>query len=84
MLFYLSLAAKAGYEVESYEDTAVGTLERNGEGRMAMTRVILAPHVVYAQGSEPGRPKEEKMHHRAHDVCFIANSVRTEIQTVIR
>ncbi|HLK81174.1 MAG TPA: OsmC family protein [Xanthobacteraceae bacterium] len=80
MLFFLSLAAKRGFVVDRYQDAARGTMTRNARGRMAMTRVILNPRVEYA-GSRPDRATEEELHHQAHDLCYIANSVTAEVET---
>lgn len=78
MLFFLSLAAKRGLVVDSYEDDAVGTMETGADGRASITRVVLRPRVRYA-GTAPARTVEEELHHRAHDLCFIANSVKTAV-----
>jgi len=80
MLFFLSLAAKRGFVVDRYRDAARGTMARNAQGRMAMTKVILTPHVEYA-GSSPDRATEELLHHQAHELCYIANSVTAEVET---
>ena len=82
MLFFLSLAAKRGIVVDAYRDTASGILQKNEEGRLAMTRVVLRPDATYG-GKAPDRPQVEALHHRAHELCFIASSVRTEVVTEI-
>lgn len=82
MLFFLSLAAKRGILVESYVDAASGTMSKDSAGRMAMTRVVLRPKATYG-GDLPPVDKIAKLHHRAHELCFIANSVRTEIVTEV-
>ncbi len=69
--------------VDQYTDQAVGLMNKNESGRMAMTKVTLNPRVVYAAGKRPSVEEEEAIHHRAHDLCFIANSVKTEIETVV-
>ncbi len=79
MLFFLSLAAKKGYIVDSYTDAALGHTGKNEEGRIAVTRVTLEPKVAFAGDKIPTAAELEKLHHKAHDLCFIANSVRTEI-----
>ena len=78
MLWFLSLAAKAGYVVDSYRDEATGVMNRNAEGRMAMTRVTLRPGVRFG-GAAPNSEQLEALHHEAHAQCFIANSVKTEV-----
>lgn len=80
MLFFLSLAAKKGFVVEDYVDDAEGIMERGPEGRMMMTKVTLAPRVRY-QGEPPERTIEEALHHQAHELCYIANSVKTVVET---
>lgn len=84
MLWFLSLAAAAGHAVERYEDDAVGTMARNANGRMAMTRVLLRPRVtlragVPAVGQRARHEALAALHHEAHEKCFIANSVHTEV-----
>lgn len=83
MLFFLSLAAKQGFVVNNYVDEAVGTMEKNADGAMAMTRVRLRPSVEFSGDRQPTREQLEKIHHRAHSLCFIANSVKTEVVTEI-
>ena len=79
MLFFLSIAAKRGHVVESYVDNAVGLLEKDGAGRMAMTNITLRPEIVFAGGGWPGEDEIAAIHHEAHDKCYIANSLKTEI-----
>ncbi|MDX5370969.1 MAG: OsmC family protein [Pseudomonadaceae bacterium] len=78
MLWFLSLAARDGWRVDSYHDLAEGRMGRNAEGRMAMTRVTLRPAVSFA-GAAPRREQLDALHHEAHEECFIASSVRTEV-----
>lgn len=80
MLFYLHMARDAGFVVNSYEDNANGILGKNASGRMAVTKVTLNPVVSY-EGERPSKEQIEKLHHAAHEHCFIANSVTTEITT---
>jgi len=80
LLWFLSLAARAGFVVESYVDEAVGTMARNAEGRLAMTEVVLRPRVGFAGGRRPTAAEHEALHHRAHDECYIANSVKTVVR----
>ena len=83
MLFFLSIAAKRRLIVERYVDDASGIMEPNEEQRLAMTRVTLRPRVSFAGVKHPSREQLEKMHHQAHQQCFIANSVLTEVVTEI-
>ncbi len=79
MLFFLSIAAKQKWLVDSYEDRAIGILEKDAEGKLAMTQVTLDPIINYS-GDNPSRRQELKMHHLAHQECFIANSVKTVVE----
>lgn len=83
MLFFLYLAGKARLVVDEYVDEAVGIMGKNEEGKMAMTRVTLRPRIVFSEGTRPSREQLEKLHHQAHELCFIANSVKTETTTEI-
>ena len=78
MLWFLNLAQQAGLEVASYADEAEGVMARVGRGKMAMTRIALRPRIRFA-GAEPSAEQIERLHHEAHERCFIANSLKTEI-----
>ncbi len=78
MLWFLDLAAHAGWTVASYRDAAEGTLGRIAPRRMGMTRVVLKPEIVF-QGRQPSAEDIAALHHTAHERCFIANSVTTEV-----
>jgi len=79
MLTFLALAARNGFVIDSYEDSAVGFMERNDEKRIAITRVVLQPKITW--GSEPPNQEQlDELHHQAHEHCFIANSVTTKIE----
>ncbi|MBB5517441.1 OsmC family protein [Amphiplicatus metriothermophilus] len=79
MLTFLAIAAKKRFVVDSYEDRAVGHMEKNEAGRLAIARVELAPRIAFAPGAAPDPETLRRMHHDAHENCFIANSVKTEI-----
>ena len=79
MLWFLSLAARKGFIVERYQDDAVGVLEKNADGKQAITKVTLRPEISFAGDKLPSPEELEALHHSAHDNCFIANSVRTDI-----
>lgn len=79
MLWFLSLAAKKRFIVDSYEDQAEGVMEQNAQGRLAMTKVTLRPLVAFSGTACPDRAQVEALHHQAHAECFIANSVLTEV-----
>ena len=78
MLWFLSLAAKRGMRVNRYRDQAVGTLGQNRLGKLAMLTVRLCP-VVEWDGETPDRSIVTELHELAHQECFIANSVQTEV-----
>ena len=79
MLWFLSIAAGKGFCVDRYVDAASGTLARNAAGRMAMTRVVLRPRVAFSGAARPSAEEIAAMHHAAHEACFIANSVNTDV-----
>ena len=79
MLWFLSLAAKAGFIVDRYEDRAEGLMAKNQQGKFAMTRVTLRPLVVFSGAHLPDKARLEGLHHAAHEECYIASSVRTEV-----
>jgi organic hydroperoxide reductase OsmC/OhrA len=81
MLWFLAIAAKQGYVVESYRDEAEGVLSKGADGKLWMTSVTLRPHVVFGSAKAPASEAVSALHHRAHEECFIANSVRTEVTT---
>ena len=80
MLFFLSIAAKRGFVVDSYRDEAVGVMAKDGSGRVAMTRVTLRPDARFSGDRQPDAQEVAAMHHEAHEECFIANSVKTEVR----
>ncbi len=79
MLFFLSVAAASGFVIDDYTDAAIGHMEKDAEGKTAITKVLLRPCASYSGERIPQRAKIEGMHHRAHELCFIANSVKTEV-----
>jgi len=79
MLFFLSIAAKRGHTVDSYRDHAIGILEKDKEGKMAMTRITLRPTIAFAGTAPPGADELHAIHHEAHDKCYIANSLKADV-----
>lgn len=79
MLTFLAIAAKKKFSLDSYEDEAVGVLEKNAEGKLAVTRVTLRPKIVWTKGTAVSADELSAMHHAAHEGCFIASSVKTEV-----
>ncbi len=82
MLWFLSLAAQAGHVVDRYSDAAVGVMTKNVAGKLWVSNVTLRPHVVFAAGRGPTPDAFAALHHKAHDECFIANSVKSDVQCV--
>lgn len=78
MLWFLDLARRAGLDVAAYRDRAEGELGRTGPGKMAIVRIILRPEIDFA-GPAPDAATVERLHHEAHERCFIANSLNGEI-----
>jgi organic hydroperoxide reductase OsmC/OhrA len=79
MLWFLALAAKRRFCVDRYFDAAVGLMEQNAQGRVAITRVTLRPEVSFSGEHRPSHAEIEQLHHAAHEACFIANSVKSEV-----
>lgn len=84
MLWFLSLAASDGWCIDAYADDAIGVMAHDERGRMAMTLVTLRPAVSVAGATVPNGVQLAGLHHRAHEACFIANSVRTEVRCAPR
>ncbi|MCG9682035.1 OsmC family protein [Vibrio sp. Isolate23] len=83
MLTFLGIAAKRRYVIDSYVDEAIGIMEEDDKGRTSVTKVTLRPNIIFSGSKQPDYAQLEKMHHLAHQHCFIANSVKTEIVTEI-
>jgi organic hydroperoxide reductase OsmC/OhrA len=80
MLWFLFIAARRKFCVDRYFDAASGVMGKNAQGRMAMTKVILKPEVHFSGVQQPTPAEIDDMHHVAHQECFIANSVTTEVR----
>jgi organic hydroperoxide reductase OsmC/OhrA len=81
MLFFVDLARRAGLVIDDYIDEAEGVLDKRADGKMWMSRVTLHPRVTWG-GNPPDEVALADLHHRAHEACFIANSVTTEVTIV--
>jgi organic hydroperoxide reductase OsmC/OhrA len=79
MLWFLSIAAKRGFIVDQYDDEAKGLMGKDENGKLAITEVTLQPDVKYLSRSTPSIEEDAEIHREAHQKCFIANSVRTEV-----
>ena len=79
MLTFVFLAARAGFVVDAYRDEAVGVMTKNERGVPWVSRIALRPRIAYDPAAKPDAAAEAYLHHQAHEQCFIANSVRTEV-----
>jgi organic hydroperoxide reductase OsmC/OhrA len=79
MLWFLHLAARRKLMVERYTDRASGVLEKNAEGKFAITRITLRPEVVFSDDARPSAEDLQSLHHAAHDACYIANSLKSQV-----
>jgi organic hydroperoxide reductase OsmC/OhrA len=79
MLTFLYLAAKKGFVIDSYEDVAKGTMAKNEKGRFFVSKVVLKPRIAWGGDNRPPPEEMDALHHAAHDECFIANSVITDV-----
>ena len=79
MLTYLYLAYRQGFQVDSYHDEAVGVMTKNEKGMLWVSAVTLHPQITYSGDKLPSSADEEELHHGAHEQCFIANSIKTEV-----
>ena len=79
MLFFLSFAAKRGFVVDDYVDHASGVMEKNGEGKIAITRITLRPAITFSGERRPTPEELAELHHRSHEACYIANSIKADV-----
>ena len=79
MLFFLDYARRDGWTIDSYVDEAIGIMEADSRGKMAVTKVTLRPRIAWGGDAQPTYEQIAHLHHRSHDDCFIANSVKTEV-----
>ena len=82
MLTFLLLACQQGFRVDSYRDEAVGLMTKNQKGVPWVSSVVLHPQIAYSGGKLPKPADEARLHHIAHEQCFIANSIKTEVTVV--
>lgn len=79
MLFFLAYAARAGFVVDSYRDEAVGVLGKDERGKVSITAVTLRPAVAFSGETRPDAAALDDLHHRAHEACYVANSIRASV-----
>src|SRR5271163_2287123 len=80
MLFFLDFAKQAGFVVENYDNVAEGVVREGADGRVAMTVVTLKPRIVFTGDKRPSSTEIDAIHHKSHDACYIANSVKSEVR----
>ncbi len=79
LLTFLWVASREGFQADSYEDNAMGVMTKNERGVLWVSKVTLHPRIKWSGEKQPAPADLERLHHLAHDQCFIANSVKTEI-----
>jgi organic hydroperoxide reductase OsmC/OhrA len=79
MLWFLSIAATRRFIVDSYVDQAFAVMEKRSDGKVAITRITLRPNIVFTGERQPEAFELDAMHHEAHEQCFIANSLKSEV-----
>ena len=79
LLWFLHIALDAGFEPASYEDHAEGVMTKNERGKLWISRVTLRPQIVWKGTKRPSTEDLKHLHHIAHEECFIANSIKTEV-----
>lgn len=79
MLFFLDFASRKGFRVDSYRDAASGVMEKDQRGKLFVSKVTLRPEIVFSGDKKPSPDDVAQLHHEAHDECFLANSVKTEV-----
>jgi organic hydroperoxide reductase OsmC/OhrA len=84
MLTFLAIASRKRFVLDGYRDDAVGILGKDTAGRLAITKVTLRPKVQFSGDKAPSPEEVNQMHEQAHDACFIANSVKTEVIVELR
>jgi organic hydroperoxide reductase OsmC/OhrA len=80
MLSFLYVASKAGFQIDSYEDRAVGSMAKNDKGVLWVNVIALRPKIAFGGAKLPSAAELEHLHHLAHEQCFIANSIKSEIK----
>jgi len=79
MLTFLYVAAKQGFVVDEYADDAVGEMSKNEGGKLWVSKVTLAPAITFSGARRPSPEQLDELHHLAHEECYIANSVKSEV-----
>jgi|SRR5580765_3536768 len=80
MLTFLHLASKEGFQVDSYQDESIGLMTKNEEGVPWISSIILNPKIAWSGSKLPSLEEQHRLHHLAHQQCFIANSIKTQVE----
>ncbi len=84
MLTFLHLASRRGFEVESYHDEALGVMTPNEKGALWISSITLHPYIEHGGRKSPAFAELDELHHLAHEECFLANSIKTRVNILIR
>jgi organic hydroperoxide reductase OsmC/OhrA len=79
MLSFLRVVSQKGFVVESYEDNAIGEMTKNEQGKEWISKITLDPKIVWSGENAPTAEQLAEMHHAAHELCYIANSIKSEV-----
>jgi len=79
MLFFLDFASRAGFVIDQYEDSPVGEMSKNERGKLFVSKITLNPAITFSGAKRPTDADLDGLHHRSHDECYIANSIRAEV-----
>jgi len=79
MLTFLSIAAKQGFVIDRYLDEAMGSMSPNDRDQLYVSKIVLSPDVTFSGSKQPSGHELDALHHRAHEECYIANSVKADI-----
>ena len=79
LLFFIAYCSKKRITVLDYQDNAMGILEPNSEGKLWISKVVLRPNIQFAKGQQPDQTELAKLHTMAHNNCFLANSIKSEV-----
>ena len=80
MLWFLDIASRRGYEVDANTEAASGVMARKAKWKLDLTEVTLRPRVSFSGAKLPTREEVQALHHRAHERCFIASSVKSDVR----
>ena len=79
MLFFLDFASRAGLRIDEYRDDAVGVMGKNEAGKEALVKITLSPRIVFSGDKKPTPAEIAELHHKSHEHCYIANTIRSEV-----